>query len=58
LYLSETSEEENSLLNVRSEVCMWESNEDEDLTPYQRLQAHAAFAFGTAAGGDVSQVVF
>jgi hypothetical protein len=37
---------------------MWELDEDEDLTPYQRLQAHAAFAFGTAAGGDVSQVVF
>jgi hypothetical protein len=37
---------------------MWESNKDEDLTPYQHLQAHAAFAFGIAAGGDVPQVVF
>jgi hypothetical protein len=37
---------------------MWESDEDEDLTPYQRLQAHAAFVFGTAVGSDVLQVVF
>jgi hypothetical protein len=37
---------------------MWESDEDEDLTPYQRLQAHTAFAFSTAASSDVSQVVF
>jgi hypothetical protein len=37
---------------------MWKSDEDEDLTPYQRLQAHVAFAFGTAAGCDVVQVVF
>jgi hypothetical protein len=32
--------------------------EDEDLTAYQRLQVHAAFAFGTATGGDVPQVMF
>jgi hypothetical protein len=37
---------------------MWESDKDEDLTLYQRLQDHAAFAFGIAAGGDVLQVVF
>jgi hypothetical protein len=35
-----------------------ESNEAEDLTAYQRLQAHAAFAFGIATDGDVSQIVF
>jgi hypothetical protein len=29
----------------------------DDLTPYQRLQAHAAFAFGIATGADVPQVV-
>jgi hypothetical protein len=34
-----------------------ESNEDGDLTPNQRLQAHAIFAFGMAAGGGVSQIV-
>jgi hypothetical protein len=27
--------------------------EDKDLTAYQHLQAHAAFAFGRATGGDV-----
>jgi hypothetical protein len=45
-------------LNVGSETYTRESNNDEDLTPYQSLQAHVAFAFGTAAGGDVPQVVF
>jgi hypothetical protein len=35
-----------------------ESDKDEDLTPYQCLQAHATFVLGTAAGSDVSQVVF
>jgi hypothetical protein len=34
-----------------------ESNRDGDLTPNQRLQAHAALAFGMAAGGDVSQIM-
>jgi hypothetical protein len=34
-----------------------ESNKDDDLTPNQRLQAHVAFAFSMAAGGDVSQIV-
>jgi tRNA(Met) C34 N-acetyltransferase TmcA len=51
LYLSEISEEGNSC-----QVKIWdwvrESNKDGDLTPYQRLQAHAAFAFGIATGGD------
>jgi hypothetical protein len=34
------------------------SNEGDDLTAYQRLQTHEAFAFGTATGGDVPQVMF
>jgi hypothetical protein len=34
-----------------------ESNKDGSFTPYQRLQVHAAFAFGMAAGGDVSQIM-
>jgi hypothetical protein len=34
------------------------SNEGEDLTAYQRLQTHAAFAFGNAMGGDVPQIMF
>jgi hypothetical protein len=37
---------------------MWDLDKNEDLTPYQRLQAHVAFAFGTAVDGDVSQIVF
>jgi hypothetical protein len=30
---------------------------DKDLTAYQHLQPHAAFAFGTATGGDVLQIM-
>jgi hypothetical protein len=33
------------------------SNKYGSLTPYQRLQIHAAFAFGVAASGDVPQVM-
>jgi hypothetical protein len=56
LYLSEISEEGNSC-QEKSWDWVRESNKDDDLTPYQRLQAHAAFAFGIATGGDVPQVV-
>jgi hypothetical protein len=31
--------------------------EDKDLTAYRHLQAHAAFAFGAAASGDVPQIM-
>jgi hypothetical protein len=31
---------------------------DKDLTAYHYLQAHAAFAFGTATGGDVPHIMF
>jgi hypothetical protein len=31
--------------------------EDKDLTAYRHLQTHAAFAFSTAAGGDVPQIM-
>jgi hypothetical protein len=31
--------------------------EDKDLTAYRHLQAHAAFAFGTATSGDVPQIM-
>jgi hypothetical protein len=37
---------------------MRDLDEGEDLTAYQRLQAYAAFAFGTATGGDVLQIMF
>jgi hypothetical protein len=30
---------------------------DKDLTAYHHLQAHAAFAFNTATGGDVLQIM-
>jgi hypothetical protein len=30
---------------------------DKDLTAYHHLQDHVAFAFGTATGGDVPQIV-
>jgi hypothetical protein len=30
---------------------------DKDLTTYHHLQGHAAFAFGTATGGDVQQIM-
>jgi hypothetical protein len=30
---------------------------DKDLTAYHHLQAHAAFAFGTAMDGDVTQIM-
>jgi hypothetical protein len=56
LYLSEISEEGNS---CQEKIWDWvrESNKDDDLTPNQHLQAHVAFAFGIATGGDVPQVV-
>jgi hypothetical protein len=56
LYLSKISEEWNS---CQEKIWDWvqESNKDDDLTPNQRLQAHAAFVFGIATGGDVPQVV-
>jgi hypothetical protein len=31
--------------------------DDKDLIAYRRLQAHAAFAFGTVADGDVPQIM-
>jgi hypothetical protein len=30
---------------------------DKDLTTYRHLQAHAAFTFGTATGGDVPRIM-
>jgi hypothetical protein len=30
---------------------------DKDLTAYRHFQAHAAFAFGTAMGGDIPQIM-
>jgi hypothetical protein len=31
--------------------------EDRDFTTYRRLQAHAAFTFGTVANGDVPKIM-
>jgi hypothetical protein len=30
---------------------------DKDLTAYHHIQAHAAFVFGAATGGDVPQIM-
>jgi hypothetical protein len=59
LYLSDSSEEEKRLSSdTEFELEHEESNEGEDLTAYQHFQAHAAFAFVTATGGDVPQIMF
>jgi hypothetical protein len=57
LYLSKTSRKGEQLLDVKIWAYAWELDKDRNLTPYQHLQTHAAFAFGVAAGGDVPQVV-